>query len=211
MIGTFEMSTKNNSLIAAAATALGMTFVSGTSPVCEGMLNDLNVTAFGASEVDTSGKVLVLVEITTGTGGGATTAVRAVADSLGNVRLFADGNAAVALAKRSNLASGVQVKFVKADKVASIGDPVTALKAKYKRFKNEAAASLKQQTIVDGKRLAALALEWDTSTGTPEYVEYTDIVARLASVNEWKSYNDAQVIALAASLTAAGIDPLTVV
>lgn len=205
------MSTKNNALIGAAAVALGMTFVAGTSPVCEGLLNDLNVTAFGASEVDTGGKVLVLVEITTGSGGSATTAVRAVADSLGNVRLFADGNAAVALAKRSNLASGVQVKFVKADKVTAIGDPVSALKAKFKRFKTEAASSLKQSGMVDGKRLAAVALGWDTATGTPENTEYLDIVARLASVNEWKAFNDAQVIALAASLTAAGIDPLTVV
>lgn len=205
------MSTKNNALIAAAAVALGMTYVAGTSPVVEGMLNDLNVTGFGASEVTPGGKVLVLVEITTGTGGSATTAVRPVADSLGNVRLLPDGSAAISLAKRANIASGVEVKFVKAAKTASIGDPISALKSKYKRFKNEAAASLKQTGILAGKVTAAEALGWDTSTGTPENAEYLDLVARGVSVAEWKSYNDAQVTALAAALTAAGIDPLTVV
>ncbi len=203
------MSTKNNALIAVAAAALGMAATAG--PICDGLLNDLNVTKFGGAEVDANGRVLVLVEITTGTGGSATTEVRPVADSLGNVRLFADGNAAIALAKRSNLASGVQVKFVKMDKTATIGDPVAALKAKFKRFKNEAASSAKQSVIVTGKQAAAVALGWDTAVGTPENLEYLDIVARLATITEWKGYNDAQVTALAASLTAAGIDPLTVV
>ena len=205
------MSTKNNALIGAAALALGMTVTGGALPICDGLLNDSNVTDFGAAEVDSTGRVLVLVAITTGTGGSAVTTVRPVADAVGNVRLYADGNAAVALAKRANLADGVQVKFVKMDKVVNVGDPVAALKAKYKRFKNEAAASLKQQAVVNIKSAAAISLGWDTATGTPENLEYLDIVARLGSINEWKAYNDAQVLALAASLTAAGIDPVTVV
>ncbi len=205
------MSTKNNAFVAAAATALGMVVLSGASPICDNLLNDLNVTEFGAAEVDTTGRVMVLVEITTGTGGSATTEVRPVADSLGNVRLYADGNAAVALAKRSNLAPGVQVKFVRATKVATIGDPVAALKSKYKSFKTEAALGLKQSDIVTGKKTAGEALGWDTATGTPENAEYLDIVARLASITEWKAFCDAKVTALAASLTAAGIDPSTVV
>lgn len=205
------MSVKNNAFVAAAATALGMTLTPGASPVCDGLLNDLNVTQFGGAEVDQTGRVMVLVEITTGTGGSATTEVRPVADSLGNVRLYADSNAAISLAKRANLASGVQTKFVRANKVSAIGDPVAALKAKYKKFKTEALASQKQFDLVTGKKTAAEALGWDDATGTPENDEYVDIVARLASITEWDTFNDAKVVSLAASLTAAGIDPATVV
>lgn len=205
------MSTKNNALISAAALALGVVVGAGASPICDGLLNDVNVTGFGAAEVDATGRVLVLVSITTGAPGSEVTTVRPVADSLGNVRLYADGNAAVALAKRANLASGVQVKFVKMDKVAAVGDPIAALKSKYKRFKTEAAAALKQIGVVTAKKSAGVALGWDTASGTPEHVEYLDIVAREVSVNEWKAFNDGKVTALAASLTAAGIDPVTVV
>lgn len=205
------MSTKNNALIGAVAAALGLVVVAGASPICDGLLNDVNVTGFGAAEVDATGRVMVLVTITTGTGGSAVHTVRPVADAAGNVRLYADGNAAVALAKRANLASGVQVKFVKADKVVTVGDPIAALKARYKRFKSEAAAALKQSQAVTLKQSAAEALGWDTATGTPENVEYLDIAARLVSIGEWKGFNDAQVTSLAASLTAAGIDPVTVV
>lgn len=201
------MSLKNNTLIAAASAALGMVVTVGATPICDGMLNDVNVTAFGAAEVDATGRVLVLVAITDG----AETVIRPVADTLGNVRLYVDGNAAVALAKRSSLASGLQVKFVKMDKTAAIGDPVVALKSKYKRFKAEALSSSKQSATVTGKKTAAEALGWDIAVGTPENAEYGDIVARLATITEWKNFNDAKVVALAASLVAAGIDPATVV
>lgn len=201
------MSTKNSALVAVAAAALGVVVAAGASPVCEGLLNDLSVTQFGAAEVDSTGRVLVIVSILDG---GVTT-VRPVADSMGNVKLFTDANAAMLLSKRANLSPGLQVKFVKAAKAGTVGDPIAALKAKYKRFKGEAALSLKQQTTVAAKQAAAQALGWDVAVGTPEAAEYQDMVARSASITEWKQYNDAQVTALGASLTAAGIDPLTVV
>lgn len=201
------MSTKNNLLVAVAALALGVTVEANASPVCEGLLNDVSVVQFGAAEVDQTGRVLVIVSVLDG---GVTT-VRPVADSVGNVKLFSDANAAMQLSKRSNLVEGLQVKFVKSVKAGTVGDPIAALKAKYKRFKSEAAAALKQSNTVSAKVSAALALEWDEAAGTPENVEYLDLVARGVSVTEWKSFNDAQVVALAASLTAAGIDPLTVV
>ena len=197
------MSTKNNAFVAAAAIALGLTVVANTSAVCEGLLNDLVVTTFGAAEVDASGRVLVLVTV-----GGV---VRPVADSLGNVRLYVDGNSAIALAKRSNIAAGVEVKFVKMEKAGTVGDPIVALKSKYKKFKSEAVSSLKQNQTITAKIAAAAALGWDVATGTPEGLEYVDMVARKVSIDEWKAYNDAKVIALAASLTAAGIDPVTVI
>lgn len=197
------MSTKNNALIGVAALALGVVVPAGASPVCEGLLNDLSVTTFGAAEVDATGRVLVLVTV-----GGV---VRPVADGAGNVRLYMDGNAAIALAKRSNVAAGVQVKFVKMEKPGTVGDPIAALKAKYKKFKSEAVGSLKQSLAIAAKKAAALALGWDTAVGTPENAEYLDIVEREESINEWKLYNDDKVTTLAASLTAAGIDPVTVI
>lgn len=205
------MSTKNNALIGAVAFALGLTVQAGVSPICDSLLNDVNVTGFGAAEVDTKGRVMVLVTVTTGAPGSEVHTVRPVADALGNIKLFSDGNAAVALAKRTAMASGVHVIYVKADKVATVGDPVAALKSKYKAFKNEAAAGAKQVLAVTEKKTAAVALGWDAANGTPENLEYLDIVARLVSIGEWKANSDAKVAALAASLTAAGIDPVTVV
>lgn len=197
------MSTKNNAFIGASALALGLTVQANASPVCEGLLNDLSVTSFGAAEVDATGRVLVLVTV-----GGA---VRPVADSLGNVRLYVDGNAAIALAKRSNIAAGVEVKFVKMEKPGVVGDPIAALKSKYKKFKSEAVGSLKQNIAITAKLSAALALGWDTANGTPENLEYLDMVKRQVSIAEWKAYNDDKVTTLGASLTAAGIDPATVI
>lgn len=197
------MSTKNNAFVAVAALALGLTVTASAGPVCEGLLNDYPVDTFGAAEIDASGRVLVLVTVDG--------EVRPVADAMGNVRLYVDGNAAIALAKRSNIAAGVEIKFVKMAKQAAVGDPILALKSKYKKFKAEALVSLKQGQSIAAKIAAAAALGWDTATGTPEGAEYADMVARQVSIGEWKAYNDNKVTTLAASLTAAGIDPATVI
>jgi len=201
------MSIKNNAFMAAAALALGVVIPAGASPICEGILNDVKVTEFGAAEVDSKGRVMVIVSVSIG----GVVSVRPVADSAGNVRIFADGNSAVSLAKRSNLDVGVKVKFVKMATVGTVGDPVATLKAKYKKFKAEAAIALKQRDAVAGKVTAGVALGWDLAVGTPEHSEYLDLQARAVSVGEWKTYNDTKVTELAAALVAAGIDPLTVV
>ena len=201
------MSTKNNALVALAAAALGVVVKEGTSPICEGLLNDMKVTQYGAAEVDAAGRVLVIVSVEMS----GVDVVRPVADQQGNVKLFGDANAGMTLSKRANLSAGVIAKFVKFNKAATVGDPIAALKAKYKRFKAEAANAVKQGAMMASKVSAALALGWDTATGTPENAEYNDMAARVASIGEWRAFNEAQVVALAASLTAAGIDPLTVV
>lgn len=203
------MSTKNNALVAVAAAALGMVVAGGASPVCESLLNDLQINGFGAAEIDAKGRTLVLVSVK-GVGMDPDV-IRPVADSAGNVRVFADGNAAVSLAKRTALVSGTEMKFVQFATIPTVGDPLVALKSAYKRFKAEAAAGLKQFNTIDAKRLAAIALGWDLASGTPENGEYVDIVARKVSISEWKSYCDAKVTTLAASLVASGVDPLTVV
>lgn len=203
------MSTKNNALVASAATALGMVVLAGASPICENLLNDLQVNGFGAAEIDAKGRTMVLVSVK---GVGANPdVVRPVADSAGSVRLYGDGNAAVSVAKRTLLTAGTSVKFVQFAVVATVGDPLVALKSAYKRFKAEAAAGLKQANTIGTKKTAAIALGWDLATGTPENTEYLDIVARDVSITEWKAYCDGRVTSLAASLTASGIDPLTVI
>ena len=82
------MSIVNNSYIAAAAAALGQTVPAGASPIVEQLLNDVAVSAIDAAEVNEKGKCLVLVTTPDG--------VRPVADTAGNVKLFADGAAVVA-------------------------------------------------------------------------------------------------------------------
>lgn len=201
------MSTKNNALISAAATALGLVVVGGVSPVCEGLMNDLSVTGFGVAEVDASGRCMVIASIYDGTN----TTVRPVADAGGNVRLYGDVNSAMALAKRANVAEGTQLKFVKFAAVVSVGDPVVALKQKYKRFKAEKISSTKQTNTITGKIAAAVALGWDIATGTPENAEYLDLSARSVSIAEWHAFNSDKVTTLAAALTAAGVDPATVI
>lgn len=201
------MSTKNNALVSAVCLALGVTVAADTLPICEGLLNDVTVTGFGAAEVDATGRCMVIVSVQSG----VDTVVRPVADSLGNVRLYGDANAAISLAKRTNITAGTQTKYVKFNEVVTVGDPVVALKAKYKRFKTEREASVKQAAVVATKLTAAAALGWDAASGTPENVEYLDLVARAASINEWKAYNEAKISSLAASLTASGIDPATVI
>lgn len=203
------MSTKNNALLAAAAAALGVTLTAGEKPLVVGMLNDLNITAMGAVEVNAAGKSIVIVSVLSADG--LTTAIRPVADTSGSVKVFVDGAAVVALAKNANLAAGVKVQYVKAIATKTIGDPIAALKSKYKRFKAEALSSVKNLDKVTINKNAAVALGWDLATGTPENAEYLDLVDRLASINEWKAFNESQVVSLAASLTAAGIDPVTVV
>lgn len=201
------MSTKNSSYVAAAAVALGVVVLAGASPICEGLLNDLNITSFGGVEVDASGRAVVIVSVFDGTD----TVVRPVADSMGNVRLYGDAAAVMSLAKRANISAGTTIKMIKFVKTATVGDPIAALKSKYKSFKSEVTLATKQLAAVSTKVTAGEALGWDTALGTPENAEYLDLVARVDSIEEWKDYSAARVTALAANLTTAGIDPATVV
>lgn len=202
------MSVKANSLVAAAAMALGVTVAMGASPICEALLNDVTIVKFGAAEVDPNGRVIVIVTVRDSMG---VDTVRPVADSLGNVRLFAGADAAVSLAKRANTAPGSAVTVVKLERTYTVGDPLIALRAKFRRYKSEGINAAKQLAAVNFKITGAVALGWDMAVNTPERFEYDDLIARRGSVTEWKTLTDATVTSLAASLTAAGIDPLTIV
>lgn len=202
------MSVKANNFLASAAVALGLTLDATAGPVAEGLMNDYTVSTFGFAEVDSTGRVLAIVSIDVGDG----VKVRPVADSLGNVKLFSSADGAVALSKRTKMSSAVPVTYKRfVSQSGSVGDPVAALKSKYKASKVEEATAIKQQAVIAQKIAAAEALGWDTATGTPEGDEYADLVKRAATVDEWLTKTSEKKTALAASLTAAGVDPLTVV
>ena len=196
------MSITNNAYISIAATALGVTVAPGASPIVEQLLNDVAVSEIKAAEVNDKGKCIVLV-----TAGGV---VRPVADSSGNVKLFTDGAAVVALAKKSNLPGGQGVTIVKKAINKPVGDPISALKSQHKQASTEAASALVPTQKLAQQIIGAKSLGWDTDPeGSATRGEYEDLIARQASVAEWKAKCDSRVATLAAALTAAGIDPVT--
>lgn len=200
------MSTKVNKFLAAAALSAGV--VTAATPISENLLNDMPVLSMHAAEVnDGSGKVVVFAEVNDG----VDDVVRPVADVSGNVRLYSDGSAVVALLKKTNLVPGASLQFVKFNKSGTVGDPIQSLKAKYKKAVVEAALAEAKKVERVNMNTAAAAQGWDTALGTPENEEYLDLVLRLATVTEWATALAAQKTTLAAALTAAGIDPLTVV
>ena len=197
------MTVANKAFVALAATALAMAIdAEAVSPITEQLLNDVDVSTFDAAEVTERGKVVVLV----------TTAgvIRPVADSNGNVKLFASADAAVALAKRSNLPPGTPMRFVKIAKGQSAGDPVAALKTKHKAAKTEAGTALAAKSKVTQKVAAATSLGWNSApTGSPEALEYSDLQMREVTLGEWVTNADQRVVTLTAALVGAGIDPVT--
>ncbi len=200
------MSRVNNAYIPVAATALSLAVSEPVKPIADAMLNDVPVSAIGAAEVTDKGKCIVIATVTIN----GAQEVRPVADSNGNVKLYADGAAVVALAKRSNLAGGQSVQIVKKAVQGSIGDPIAALKSKHKQAATEAVTAGKPLATLTQQITGAESLGWNTSPeGSPEKAEYDDLVKRKATVQEWKDATDARVAALAAALTAAGIDPVT--
>ena len=200
------MSTKVNKFLAAAALAAGV--VAHATPISENLLNDMPVKRLDAAEInDGTGKVIVFATVTLA----GSDVVRAVADVSGNVRLFSDGSAVVALSKKSNLIPGASINFVRFTKYGSVGDPIASLKSRYKKSVAEYAMAEAKRVERVNMNTAAAAQGWDTAIGTPENEEYLDLVVRLATVAEWADLIGEQKNSLAAALTAAGIDPLTVV
>ena len=201
------MSIFNNSMVAGAAAALGVTVTAGELPIAESLLNDVTVSTMGAAEVTDKGKCIVLV--TTKNDADADV-VRPVADASGNVKLYANGAAVVALAKRSNLPGGESIAIVKKAVASPVGDPIASLKSKHKSAVKEADQAAKPLADLGQKKTGAEALGWNTDpVGSATRAEYDDIVNRQATVQEWKDKTDARVATLAAALTAAGISPVT--
>lgn len=193
------MSRKNNALLVALIAAAGTSQSVGAS-IVEGLVNDKTVTAWTVYEVDAmTGRAMMVATI-----GGVH---RPVADSAGDVRVYASTQAAVQVAKRNG--GGDLVSVHVSEKQTTVNDPVKALIAKHRSMKAEDTKAGTAKTSVDGKVAAAEALGWDEATGTPEADEYADLVARQTAVAEWKTYTAATLTTLTASLTAAGINPAT--
>lgn len=206
------MSVKNNALIVLASLALGVANASAASPVAEGLLNDYSIKEFGIAQIDDAGRCMVIVTITTfAADGSSADSIRPVCNANGDVRLYSDLAAVQGLVKRSNLLATTVVRFVRKSKTGTVGDPVAGLRSSYKAFKAEALSAGKYVDLIEKRITAGVALGWNTQVGTPEKAEYTDLQRRLVSVNEWQDYSEAKVTSLAASLVAAGVDPLTVV
>lgn len=207
------MSTKNNALVQVAAVALNMAVSQPMNPVVEGLLNDFNVGNLYVAQIDEKGRCVVLAQILTETGtpGIFDSALRPVCSSSGDVRVYTNIGAVQGLIKRVKLAESATVTIKRMQSTSTIGDPIAALKKLYLSFKKEKLASEKAMTAITAKIAAGTALGWDTQTGTPEAVEFDDYEVRENSVSESIEYCEGRITALAASLTAAGIDPLTVV
>lgn len=194
------MSRKNNALLAALVVAAGTSQVIG-APIVEGLVNDKAVEYFTVYETDaTTGRAMLVVTI-----GGVN---RPVTDSAGDVRVYASAQAAVQVAKR-NGGGGLPLSVFMAEKTSAVGDPVKALISRHKSMKSEDAKAGAAKTAIDGKVSAAVALGWNTASGTPEADEYADLLARQTAVGEWKTYTAATLTSLTDSLTGAGINPVT--
>ena len=202
------MSTKLNPLVSVAAIALGVFLSETQGPICEGLLNDQKVYGVGLAQVDDNGRCIMIVNMS---GNEANPVHRAVAAASGDVRLFAGLDNAAATIKRMALHADAEVTYIRRAKTGTLGDPVATLKSNYRSFKAEKLVAEKQAAIITAKISAATALGWNTAVGTLEAVEYADYVQRAASVSEWSAYCAGKITALAASLTAAGVDPVTVV
>lgn len=203
------MSTKNNALMAAVYLAAGVDAPTvAASPVLETLLNDYKVSAVRVVQVDDSGRCVVLATVQVDA---ETPVIRPVATSAGDIKLFGDMGAVYPMIKRAKLEGTEAVKFFRKQASVSLGDPVATLKTRYKAFKAEKVVVDKVKLVIDTKVTSAAALGWNVSVGTQERAEYDDLIARRVSTNEAIAYCAARITALAASLTAAGIDPATVV
>lgn len=203
------MSVKQNALMVAVYLAAGLVVPAvAASPVLETLLNDYKVSAIQVVQVDDSGRCIVLALVQVA---GETPVMRPVASSSGDIKLFADMGAVYPLIKRAKLQAASDVAFYRKAATTTIGDPLAALKTQYKSFKAEKKVVDAVKLVIDSKVTAAAALGWDTSVGTPERLEYDDYIQRRTSTNEAIAYCAARITALAASLTAAGVDPATVV
>lgn len=201
------MSTKTNTAVAFALAALGIATVSAAGPVCEGLLNDKPITALYIAQVDDLGRCIMVVNF----GDSENEDYRVVANASGDVKLFGGLAAATGTIGRAQLVPGAEVVYQRKVKAGTIGDPLVSLKRSFKAFKAEKLAGDMQAADIAAKILSAEALGWNTATGTLEAYEYADYLAKKKSVKEWVDFSTARIASLSASLTAAGVDPMTVV
>lgn len=201
------MSTKINLYLPAAAAAAGVT-TTAAAALADGLLTVKQIKALACAEIsDGSGKVMVFATVKNADD---TEAVRPVAGSDGNVKLYSNASAALKLAKSSNLLPGALVTFAPYAKTVSVGDPLASLEARYKAACGKGFAALSKSDAVQNKIANAEQFGWDVSSGAT-LAEYNDLLARRVVLSEWQTEAIALVDNLGQRLTNVGVDPTTVV
>lgn len=194
------MSVLKSAIAAAAALRVGLTVAGGT---VEALLNDKAATTIGMSIVETNERGNAVLFFTDAT------ASRVVCDSKGAVRVFGDAASAMGAVKRSKVGSAVTIEVFKFDPAVSVGSPVAALISAHKQSVKELATASAASSELGNFVTAAAAQGWNTQVGTPQRAEYDNLVSRKAIVDTWVSDTDGRKDALATSLTAANINPVT--
>jgi hypothetical protein len=203
------MANKANIFLAAAAMALNIEPTAGAVPIVESLLNDKLLNGVYVAQVDSAGHCIMFVAVADTAGG--PDAVRPVATSAGEAKLFASLAAAQSTIKRCRLSEGSQVQMARFEKAMSITDPVAALKMQYKGYKAEKAAAVKSLQKVAASLATGVALGWSTSSGTPEAAAYAGYVQQKASIDEAIAYLESKVASVAAVLVTLNVDPATVI
>jgi hypothetical protein len=193
------MSIRKTNIAMAAALAAGVTLAGQTA---EPMLDNISgITAMRIVETDAKGACVLFYTVGTDT--------KVVTDLKGDVRVYGGSDLALAAVKRAGVGSAVAVSIRKFDPVVNVGSPVQSLINSHKSAVREAKSALDNRGAIVTAKAAAEAQGWNSQVGTPQRAEYDDIVTRLAVVTEWKTSIDERVNSLAASLTNAGISPVT--
>lgn len=199
------MSIKINLFLPAAAAAAGVTTTAAVA-FADGLLSVKPIAALNCAEIsDGSGRVMVFATVQEGDND----AVRPVAGSDGNIKLYSNASAALKLAKTANLVPGALITFAPYAKAVSVGDPLASLEARYKHACSKGFAAQAKQQYLRDKINTAETFGWDTSTGAT-LAEYQDLMARKQVTQEWEDQAIALIDTLAARLTSVGVDPITV-
>ena len=198
------MSIKNNYFIPQAAAAANVV-ATAADAVADALLSNLQVTSMiGAEIADGSGRVIVFVKVPADNAQGFT--VRPVADTNGNIKLFSNSLSAIRLARSVNLAPGAVISYVPFQKLASVGDPLEGLKARYKVACSKGFAAQKKFDALDDKIEVARNFGWDSSTGAT-LAEFDDMLARLEVLSEWRTVSFDLVRSLAQRLLNVEVQP----
>lgn len=197
------MSVKNKSFVAAAAALVGIPAVG--AQVVESALDQLVVNEMRIAEISDGSRQCIVFA---GVVNGGVTTFRPVTDQSGNVRLYSDVTAAIALAKKADLGGG-SVVYEKVEPVGNATNPTAALKAAHKQIKAEDAKADASKAKLDADIVAAEAVGWNTAVGTPYKATYDEMVLRRVAVVEWATATQTRLTALTAALVAANIDPVT--
>jgi hypothetical protein len=204
----FIMSIKSNLLKPIALAALGVAVTHGA--IAESLLDNYTVKAVKIAQVDDALRCLVVVTVNDGVEG-SVDQVRFVATVNGDLKVFANLGATTALVQKSNMSADAVTTVVRRLVPVTVPNPVNSLKALYKAAKKSKLSTAAELIAITAQKTAAQAQNWPNMAGTQFQLTYQDYLLNEAVVTEANAFEAARVVSLAASLTAAGVDPLTVI